>query len=73
MAQVAGDFAKEHADKRPLIVEVYEHAGWFLNYLYGAPGIRDGAICGTANDKAVLPKAVLEFGKSIDGEILIGR
>jgi hypothetical protein len=73
MAQVADAFANAHADKRPLIVEVYEHAGWFLNFLYGAPGLTDGTICGTANDLAVLPKQVLEFGKSIDGEIFIRR
>jgi hypothetical protein len=68
MTKVANAYAKEHADKRPLIVSVYEHAGWFLSFLYGAAGISDGRICGTANDDAVLPKSVLEFGKSIDAE-----
>jgi hypothetical protein len=51
-----------------LIVTVHEHAGWHLSFLYGAPGISDGTVCGTANDDAVLPRGVLEFGKKIDGE-----
>ena len=68
MQMVAKVYAEEHADRRPLIVTVHEHAGWFLSYLYGAPGISDGTICGTANDDAVLPRGVLEFGKKIDGE-----
>ena len=68
MCEVADAYAAEHADKRPLIVTVHEHAGWFLSFLYGAPGIANGTICGTANDDAVLPRAVIEFGKSIDGD-----
>jgi hypothetical protein len=68
MDTVAKVYAEEHADKRPLIVTVHEHAGWFLSYLYGAPGISDGTICGTANDDAVLPRGVLDFGKKIDDD-----
>jgi hypothetical protein len=64
MAQIAAEYAAEHAE-RPLIVSVHEHAGWHLSYLYGAPRIADGTICGTANDGASLAPAVLEFGKSI--------
>ena len=43
MCQVADAYAAEHCDKRPLIVTVHEHAGWFLSFLYGAPGIANGA------------------------------
>jgi len=68
---VAQAYAEEHADKRPLIVTVHEHAGWFLAFLYGAPGISDGTVCGTANDDAVLPRGVIEFGKTIDAEMLL--
>ena len=64
MRQVADEFAKDHPDNRPLIVSVHEHAGWYLSFLYGAPGIADGTICETANDSAVLPRAVLDFGVS---------
>lgn len=63
MRRVADEYAK--TAKRPLIVCVHEHAGWFLSFLYGAPGIEDGTICGTANDGASLDPAVLEFGKTI--------
>jgi hypothetical protein len=68
MQTVAQVYAEQHADKRPLIITVHEHAGWFLSFLYGAPGISDGTICGTANDDAILPRGVLEFGNGIDGE-----
>jgi len=68
MQTVAQVYADEHVDKRPLIVTVHEHAGWFLSFLYGARGISDGTICGTANDDAVLPRGLIEFGKTIDGE-----
>ena len=44
MHAIAGDYARQHSDKRPLIVTVHEHAGWHLSFLYGAPGIRDGTI-----------------------------
>ncbi len=72
MQQVAEEYAEEQADKRPLIVSVHEHAGWHLSFLYGAPGIANGTICGTANDSAVLSRAVTEFGKGIDVENFLG-
>ncbi len=65
MRKVADDFARDNAG-RPLIVEVHEHAGWYLAYLYGAPHIDDGTICGTANDGASLSPAVVRFGRSIE-------
>ncbi len=71
MQNLAAAYAQQHAE-RPIIVTVHEHAGWFLSFLYGATGIRDGTICGTANDDAVLPQAVLEFGKAIDAERCLG-
>ncbi len=71
MQKVAEAYAAERAEKRILVVEVLEHAGWFLSFLYGAPGIRDGAVCGTANDLAVLPKSILDFGACIDAETFL--
>ncbi len=65
MRRVADEYATL-CDKRPLIVKVNEHGGWSLSYLYGAPGIDDGTICGTANDAACLPQAVIEFVKSVN-------
>lgn len=73
MGLVADDYAAEHPDVRPLVVSVHEHAGWHLSYLYGAPGIGDGTICGTANDAAVLSSTVLEFGKAIDKVEIVGE
>jgi len=72
MRQIADQYAGQHAE-RPLIVFVYEHAGWHLSYLYGAPGIADGTICGTANDAACLPQAVLDFGNSVSEVKVIGN
>lgn len=71
MQTLAHDYAADHAE-RPLIVSVHEHAGWHLSYLYGAAGIADGTICGTANDTAALPQAVLEFGNRIGTVEMIG-
>ncbi len=71
MAKVAAAYANEHADKRPLLCETHEHAGWFLSFTFGAPGLADGTIAETANDTAVLPQAVLDFGKSIENEIFL--
>ena len=71
MAKLAAAYAKDHGDKQPLICETHEHAGWFLSFIFGAPGLADGTICGTANDMAVLPQAVLSFGEHIDSEIVL--
>lgn len=73
MRQLADDYAAEHPDVRPLIVSVHEHAGWHLSYLYGAAGIAEGTICGTANDAAVLSRAVVEFGKGITKVEFVGN
>ena len=64
--------AENYRDYWPLIVRVNEHAGWFLSYLFGAPGIRDGAICGTANDGARLLPEVEAFGASIRDVVDLG-
>ena len=71
MRQVADEYAEQHAE-RPLIVSVHEHGGWHLSYLYGAPGIANGTICGTANDTASLPQAVLDFGNGVGPVEIIG-
>ncbi len=72
MGRVAREYADQHREARPLIVCVYEHAGWFLSYLFGAPGIEDGAICGTANDAASLSPKVLAFGETIRDVVSLG-
>jgi hypothetical protein len=64
MRQVADEYAAT-MKRRPLIVAVHEHSGWTLSFLYGAPGIADGAVCETANDAAVLPDAITNFGERI--------
>jgi len=69
MDRVAREYADRHPDQFPLIVHVQEHAGWFLSYLFGAPGIADGTICGTANDMASLAPAVLAFGRTITDQV----
>ena len=71
MRRVADQYAAQ-CEKRPLVVKVYEHAGWDLSYLYGAPGIDEGTICGTANDAASLAPAVVAFGKTIDNVEITG-
>jgi hypothetical protein len=59
MGQVATDaFA---ADPSLDVVEVNEHAGWFLTYL------RDGTIIGTANDRAYLNDKATKFLHKIYG------
>ena len=70
MQRVAEEYAAANADKRPLIVKVYEHGGWWLSYLFGAKDIPDGTICGTANDAATLRPDVMRFGESIEIEEL---
>jgi hypothetical protein len=72
MDQMARRIAENYRDCWPLIVRVNEHAGWFLSYLFGAPGIRDGAICGTANDGARLLPEVEAFGASIRDVVELG-
>jgi hypothetical protein len=64
MRRIADEYSRHHAE-RPLVVEIHEHAGWFLAYLYGAAGIDDGTVCGTANDAGTLRQDVMEFGKTI--------
>jgi hypothetical protein len=49
------------ADSSLDVVEVHEHAGWFLSYL------RDGTVVGTANDRAHLSTKAIDFLKSIHG------
>jgi hypothetical protein len=73
MRKVAADYATEHADKWPLIVSVHEHAGWHLSFLYGAPHIANGTVCGTANDMATLSQAVIDFGQGISGVEILGE
>jgi hypothetical protein len=58
MRDVAKEYAADNPHVRPLFVDVWEHAGWSLGFLYGVDGIPDGAICGSANDLAVYPRAI---------------
>ena len=64
MRKVADAYADKHADNRPLIVSVHEHADWHLSFLYGAPGISNGS----AEQRTATPcwrGGVVEFGKGI--------
>ena len=72
MDKTAKEYADQHKDCWPLIVTVNEHAGWHLSYLFGAPGVPDGAICGTANAAACLSPAVLAFGKRVRDVVELG-
>jgi hypothetical protein len=60
MRMVADDYFKENpqiADS--LVVEVYEHGGWFLGFL------ADGTTVATANDMALFQGKAAEFRKAI--------
>jgi len=70
--RVADEYA-EQLENRPLMVSVHEHAGWHLSYLYGAPDIDNGTICGTANDGATLSQAVQDFGKGIETVVILSE
>ena len=72
MRRIADDYAAQ-SDNRPLVVSVHEHGGWHLSYLYGAPDIEDGTICGTANDAATLSQAVQDFGATIGKVKILGE
>jgi hypothetical protein len=58
MEEVAKQYFDAHPDVDPLVVEVVEHAGWYMAWL------RDGTCVDTANDMAVLsPKAKEFYGR----------
>lgn len=64
MRQIAAErFA---ADDTIDIVEVHEHAGWYLSFT------RDGMTVGTANDGAKFPQNVLDWFAQFDGVQLVG-
>jgi hypothetical protein len=50
MRRVAEELAHEYRDKPNLLISVYEHAGWFLEWFVDAPGRL--VTVGTANDMA---------------------
>lgn len=60
MRKVAEEIFNDPAykDKQPLTVQVYEHAGWWLQY-----AMIDGeaVVVGTANDAASMSPAVRAF------------
>jgi hypothetical protein len=63
MKQVASEaFAKRPEEQgKVLVVEVHEHAGWYLTYL------RDGTIVGTANDMASFSDEAKRFHAAAKG------
>lgn len=70
MKKIADEYAAQ-SDKRPLVVEVHEHAGWYLSYVYGAPNIADGTTCGTANDAAHISQDIIKFWRGVDKEEIL--
>src|SRR5262249_42985369 len=50
MYTLACMYAGERAE-RPLLVTVYEHAGWYLSYLFD--DLNAGTVVGSANDCAI--------------------
>jgi hypothetical protein len=61
MARVARQYCDEHPDLDPLVVEVIEHAGWFLTFT------RSGVCVDTANDTACLSRSAHEFFAKVRG------
>jgi hypothetical protein len=72
MARIARQYAAEQP-ARPLIVHVCEHTGWWLSFLFGAPGVPEAEICGTANDMASLSRPVEQFRPKITRVIELGE
>jgi hypothetical protein len=61
MDSLALEYAARHANKRPLIITVHEHGGWWLSYLFDDQ--HHGLIVGTANDMARLSPAATAAGE----------
>jgi hypothetical protein len=59
MREVADAYFASHPTLDPLVVEVHEHAGWFLQFA------RCGTVVGTANDGCRFP----ERAKAIIGSL----
>ena len=71
MRRIADEYARHHADARLSWPCMNTRGGVFPIYM-----VRwhcRGAICGTANDSAVLPQAVLDFGRTIDKVTPLGE
>lgn len=50
MVRVAREYLEAHPDQRPALIDVYEHAGWFLSFT-------EELVCAdTANDTAALSR-----------------
>lgn len=66
---VMWQIAKERfaADATLDVVEVYEHAGWFLAWN------RDGQCVGTANDSACFPESVIRWWLRFDDVRIVGH
>ena len=64
MGQVADELLAIHKDVENLVVHVYEHAGWFLQF-----AMLDGEkiVVGTANDAAVMSDKCGCFRRRIAG------
>lgn len=53
MPYLAQFYAKKRKDQWPLVVEVWEHGGWYLSWLFDEDN-PEGASYGTANDAATV-------------------
>lgn len=70
MDEIAGaHFEQYEGDKEALILEVYEHGGWYLTYGWIAGRIR---IVGSANDAARFDPEIKEFWERNNSSVCDG-
>jgi hypothetical protein len=61
MLTIAREVAAALPRDRSVRVQVYEHAGWYLTYLFNDADLPDGTVVNSANDMAHWPEDVLEY------------
>lgn len=70
MEQAAIEYATSHPEKRPLICNVHEHGGWWLQYYFNDSLHRcKPIVVGTANDSAKFDAYVNELRRQL-GEMM---
>lgn len=66
MPELAREYAERLKDKRPLVINVHEHGGWYHTYLFSGL-YPNGLLIGTANDAAQWSAEVRAVWKSLEG------
>ena len=61
MHRVATELLRSKQYQKPLVVEVHEHGGWWLQYTLAKNG--EVMVVGTANDGALFQGEAMEFRK----------